>query len=76
VPAAVGVSVPDQPEPDTVALLQLLGATLADPERPSCTPVAAGETLPASEIAVPAIPVVGGLEMEIVPELPGVPTDF
>ncbi len=56
-------------------MLQLLGATLEDPERPSCTAVAAGETLPESEMAIPTVPVVGALEIVIVPEPPDVPPD-
>jgi hypothetical protein len=56
-------------------LVQLLGATLAEPERPICTAVADGETLPASEIAVPATPVAGAPEIEIDPDPPDVPPD-
>ena len=69
------MSVPVQPKPETVALVQLVGATLADPERPSRTAVEAGETLPASETAVPAISVEGELEIVIDPEPPDVPPD-
>lgn len=74
-PAVVGVSVPVQLVPATVALLQLAGATLAESDRPTRTAVAVGETLPASETAVPAMPVVGAAEMAIDPEPPDVPPD-
>jgi hypothetical protein len=49
------------PVPLTVAAVQLVGAVVAEVESPTCTAVPDGETVPASESAVLAVPVVGGL---------------
>jgi hypothetical protein len=47
--------------PDIVALIQLVGATLAELESPTCTAVEPGDTVPASASAVPTVPILGGL---------------
>jgi hypothetical protein len=61
VPEVAGVSAAVHPEPETVALTQLTGATVAEVANPTLIAVPAGDTVPASDSAIPAVPVVGGL---------------
>jgi hypothetical protein len=70
VPALDGVSAAVQPVPDTVAAIQLDGATLPEDESPTCTALDAGDTVPVNANAVPAIPLLGAPTMAIEPEDP------
>ncbi len=54
--------------PLTVAFVQLVGAAVGEVERPTCTAVPEGETVPASESATPALPTVGGFVSVTEPE--------